>query len=146
MNRKVEVTLLMLQLQVGLIGIEQVSTWLEKELMTCDESDTVFQHIASAVSIKEHDEMVQALKEFSLDFDAKIEAELINLILKLAQSNEERVVKVAHCLEHFEHIDVSTFVDRAAYFKCSIEDIEADVYGNIVLLKEELVEYLKSKN
>ena len=86
------------------------------------------------------------MKEFSLDFDAKIEAELINLILKLAQSNEERVVKVAHCLEHFEHIDVSTFVDRAAYFKCSIEDIEADVYGNIVLLKEELVEYLKSKN
>ena len=145
MNREVEVTLLMIQLQVGLIGIEQVSTWLEKELMACNESDTVFQHIATAVFIKEHNEMVQALKEFSLDFDAKIEVKLINFLLKLVQSDEVKVIKVAHCLEYFEHIEVSTFVDRAAYFKCCIEDIEANVYGNIAVLKKELVEYLKSK-
>lgn len=145
MNRKLKATVLKFQFQVGLVGIAQINKWLEQELVSCPDDDPTLEVLAAAVSLTQHDEMVQALKELSLDYDSSVAQSLVNSILNMVQNSEDELVKVAHCLEHFEHLEIDTFVDKASYFKCSIEDIEAGVYGNINILKKELIEYLKVK-
>ena len=39
----------------------------------------------------------------------------------------------------------SLFMDNAAYFKCTIEDAEAGVYGDVGLVHQELLDYLETK-
>ncbi len=72
MNRKSQATILKLQLQVGLVGIAEINKWLEQKLISCANDDPTLEVLAAAVSLTQHDEMVQALKELSLDYDSSV--------------------------------------------------------------------------
>jgi hypothetical protein len=145
MNIKLKATVLKLEFQVGLISLAQVNKWLEQELISCADDDPILEALASAITLTQHDEIVEALNKLSLDYDSSVARILVDSILHLARNSEDELIKVAHCLEHFEHLEIDIFIDEASYFKCAIEDIEAGVYGNMSILRKEMIEYFKNK-
>ncbi|ABE55720.1 hypothetical protein Sden_2440 [Shewanella denitrificans OS217] len=145
MNRKEEATILKVQLQIGLVSVDQAVKWIDEQLLYCDVDNSDFEALASAASTSKHDEMVDALANLGSKYDNDIALGLVVGLIAKANSSVQDFIKVAHSIEHLEMIGVTTLADKGAYFKCSIEDIEAGVYGDVDSLRAELIEYLEGK-
>ena len=145
MKRLEKLLVLKIQLQIGLIDVNQILRWVDEQLLICDENTIDFEVLALASSSSTSNEMIDVLNDYNCDFNKSMELELINNLLSKAKDDDRGFVKVAHCIELIQVFYINVFIDSDAYFKCTIEDIEAGVYGNAELLHAELIEYLEGK-
>ncbi len=145
MNRKIKATLLKIELQIGLIDIADVIRWFDEQIILCHESDPDLMELTSILPQTSAQEIAETLDTLGQACDKVIIEELIQDLLVRIEIGEYEFKKVVHCMEHLELINIFVVQEKSAYFKCSMEDIESGVYGDINLLRTELIEYLKSK-